>query len=66
MPGLLNGVQTLGVLKTIKEDLNVIVLTSTAPKKELLATLGKLGAKKYINKKAQDLDMLLLNNLASI
>src|SRR3990172_423332 len=50
MPGLIDGFQTLGVLKAMDEELPVLVLTASAPTPELLKKLGQLKAKKYLNK----------------
>ncbi|MFH0926382.1 MAG: response regulator [bacterium] len=66
MPGLINGMQALGILKAINEDLSVIVLTSNPPEKKLLLALEELGAKKYINKKAKNLADLILKNIAGL
>ncbi|MFH0924643.1 MAG: response regulator [bacterium] len=63
MPGLLNGIQTLGVLSTIQEDIEVFVVTSLPPNNELIADLKKYGAKKYLNKSAKSFDKLLLENI---
>ena len=65
MPGLLDGFQTLGVLKAMDEDLPVIILTASPPTPELLRKLGQLKAKKYLNKASKNLDELLLRNLES-
>jgi CheY-like chemotaxis protein len=66
MPGLLDGFQTLGVLKAMDEDLPVIILTASPPTPDLLRTLGQLKAKKYLNKASKNLDELLLRNLESL
>ena len=66
MPGLLDGFQTLGVLKAVDEELPVIILTSSPPTPELLQKLGRLKAKKYLNKASKDLEGLLLKNLEAI
>jgi CheY-like chemotaxis protein len=63
MPGLLDGFQTLGVLKAMDEELPVLILTSSAPTPELLKKLGQLRAKKYLNKSSKNLEELLLRNL---
>jgi CheY-like chemotaxis protein len=63
MPGLLDGFQTLGVLKAIDEGLPVLVLTASPPTPELLKKLGQLKAKKYLNKSSKNLEELLLRNL---
>ena len=66
MPGLLDGFQTLGVLKAMDEDLPVLILTASPPTPELLRRLGQLKAKKYLNKSSKNLDELLLKNLDSL
>jgi CheY-like chemotaxis protein len=66
MPGLIDGFQTLGVIKAMDEDLPVIILTASAPTPELLKKLGQLKAKKYLNKSSKNLDDLLLRNLESL
>jgi CheY-like chemotaxis protein len=66
MPGDLDGFQTLAVVKAITPDMPVIVITASPPKKDLLQNLARLGAKKYINKAAENLDTLILNNLAQV
>lgn len=66
MPGLLDGFQTLGVLKAMDEDLPVIILTASPPTQELLRKLGQLKAKKYLNKASKNLDELLLRNLEEL
>jgi CheY-like chemotaxis protein len=66
MPGLIDGFQTLGVIKAMDEKLPVLVLTSSPPAKELLKKLGSLRAKKYLNKASKDLEGLLLKNLSSL
>jgi CheY-like chemotaxis protein len=63
MPGLLDGFQTLGVLKAMDEELPVLVLTASPPTPELLKKLGQLRAKKYLNKSSKNLEELLLRNL---
>ena len=63
MPGLLDGFQTLGVLKAMDEELPVLVLTASPPTPELLKKLGQLKAKKYLNKSSKNLEELLLRNL---
>jgi CheY-like chemotaxis protein len=63
MPGLLDGFQTLGVLKAMDEELPVLILTASPPTPELLRKLGQLKAKKYLNKSSKNLDELLLRNL---
>ena len=63
MPGLIDGFQTLGVLKAMDENLPVLILTASAPTPELLKKLGQLKAKKYLNKSSKNLDELLLRNL---
>ena len=63
MPGLLDGFQTLGVLKAMDEELPVLVLTASPPTPELLKKLGQLKAKKYLNKSSKNLEDLLLRNL---
>ena len=65
MPGLIDGFQTLGVLKAMDEDLPVLILTASAPTPELLRKLGQLKAKKYLNKASKNLNELLLRNLES-
>ncbi len=66
MPGLIDGFQTLGVLKAMDESLPVLILTASAPTAELLKKLGQLKAKKYLNKSSKHLDELLLRNLEGI
>ena len=66
MPGLIDGFQTLGVMKAMAEELPVIILTSTPPTKDLLKRLGHLKARKYLNKASRDLEGLLLRNLESV
>jgi CheY-like chemotaxis protein len=63
MPGLIDGFQTLGVLKAIDENLPVLILTSSPPTQQLLQKLAQLRAKKYLNKGAKNLDELLLKNI---
>jgi len=63
MPGLIDGFQTLGVLKAMDEELPVLILTASAPTPELLKKLGQLKAKKYLNKASKNLEELLLRNL---
>ena len=65
MPGLIDGFQTLGVLKAMDENLPVLILTASAPTPELLKKLGQLKAKKYLNKSSKNLEVLLLRNLES-
>jgi CheY-like chemotaxis protein len=66
MPGLIDGFQTLGVLKAIDEELPVFVLTASAPTPELLKKLGQLKARKYLNKASKSLDELILRNLEDL
>lgn len=66
MPGLIDGFQTLGVLKAMDEDLPVLILTASAPTPELLKKLGQLKAKKYLNKSSKNLEELLVRNLEGI
>jgi len=66
MPGLIDGFQTLGVLKAMDESLPVLILTASAPTPELLKKLGQLKAKKYLNKSSKNLEALLLRNLEEI
>jgi CheY-like chemotaxis protein len=66
MPGLIDGFQTLGVLKAMDEALPVIILTAIPPTRELLQKLGRLKAKKYVNKASKGLEALLLKNLESL
>ena len=66
MPGLIDGFQTLGVLKAMDEELPVLILTASAPTPELLKKLGQLKAKKYLNKSAKNLEELLLRNLEGL
>ncbi|HWR98396.1 MAG TPA: response regulator [Candidatus Methanoperedens sp.] len=66
MPGLIDGFQTLGVLKAMDEELPVLVLTASPPTPELLRKLGQLKAKKYLNKSSKNLDELLLKNLDTL
>ena len=44
MPGLIDGFQTLGVIKAMDEALPVIILTSSPPTQELLQKLSRLKA----------------------
>ena len=66
MPGLIDGFQTLGVLKAMDDNLPVLILTASAPTPELLKKLGQLKAKKYLNKSSKNLEELLLRNLEGI
>jgi CheY-like chemotaxis protein len=66
MPGLIDGFQTLGVIKAIEESLPVIILTSSPPTQELLQKLGRLKAKKYVNKASKNLEALLVKNLEDL
>ena len=66
MPGLIDGFQTLGVLKAMDEELPVLILTASAPTPELLKKLGQLKAKKYLNKSSKNLEELLQRNLGAI
>ena len=66
MPGLIDGFQTLGVLKAMDEGLPVLILTASAPTSELLKKLGQLKAKKYLNKSSKNLEELLLRNLEGV
>ncbi len=66
MPGLIDGFQTLGVLKAMDEDLPVLILTASAPTPDLLKRLGQLKAKKYLNKSSKNLEELLLRNLEGL
>jgi CheY-like chemotaxis protein len=66
MPGLLDGFQTLGVLKAMDEELPVLILTASPPTPDLLKKLGQLKAKKYLNKSSKNLEELLLRNLAEL
>ena len=66
MPGLIDGFQTLGVLKAMDENLPVLILTASAPTPDLLKKLGQLKAKKYLNKSSKNLEELLLRNLEGI
>ena len=66
MPGLIDGFQTLGVIKAMDQKIPVLVLTSSPPSKDLLKKLGTLRAKKYLNKASKDLDGLLLKNISSL
>ena len=66
MPGLIDGFQTLGVIKAMDQKIPVLVLTSSPPEQDLLKKLGSLRAKKYLNKASKDLDGLLLKNLTSL
>jgi len=66
MPGLIDGFQTLGVLKAMDESLPVLILTASAPTPELLKKLGHLKARKYLNKSSKNLEELLLRNLDGI
>ena len=66
MPGLIDGFQTLGVLKAMDENLPVLILTASAPTPELLKKLGQLKAKKYLNKSSKNLEELLLRNIEGL
>lgn len=66
MPGLIDGFQTLGVIKAIDERLPVLILTSSPPTPDLLQKLGRLKAKKYLNKASKDLEGLLVKNLEAL
>lgn len=66
MPGLIDGFQTLGVLKAMEESLPIVILTSNPPTPDLLQKLGRLKAKKYLNKASKDLEALLLKNIANL
>jgi CheY-like chemotaxis protein len=66
MPGLIDGFQTLGVLKAMDEEMPVLILTASAPTPELLKKLGQLKAKKYLNKSSKNLEELLLRNIEGI
>jgi CheY-like chemotaxis protein len=66
MPGLIDGFQTLGVIKAMDEALPVLILTSSPPTQELLQRLGRLKAKKYLNKASKGLEDLLLRNLEGL
>jgi CheY-like chemotaxis protein len=66
MPGLIDGFQTLGVIKAMDQNLPVFVLTSNPPARDLLKKLGNLRAKKYLNKASKDLEGLLLKNITSL
>jgi len=66
MPGLLDGFQTLGVLKAMSGSLPVVILTSSPPTKDLLAKLGQLKARKYLNKASKNLEGLLLRNIEDL
>lgn len=66
MPGLIDGFQTLGVIKAMDENLPVLILTASAPTPELLKRLGQLKARKYLNKSSKRLEELLLRNLEGL
>ena len=66
MPGLIDGFQTLGVLKAMAEELPVLILTASPPTPELLKKLGRLKAKKYLNKASKNLEDLLIRNLEEL
>ncbi len=66
MPGDLDGFQTLAVVKTLLPEVPVIILTASLPKPDLLQKLAKLGAKKYLNKSAANLDSLIAKNIQEI
>ena len=66
MPGLIDGFQTLGVLKAMDEELPVLILTASPPTPDLLKKLGQLKAKKYLNKASKNLEDLLLRNLEGV
>jgi len=61
MPGILSGIQTLGVIKTIQPSLNIIILTSAPPEKKLLTQLKALKANHYMKKSNENIE----NNLVS-
>jgi CheY-like chemotaxis protein len=66
MPGLLDGFQTLGVIKALDEEVPVLVLTASPPTAELLKKLGQLRARKYLNKSSKNLEDLLIRNLGEL
>jgi len=66
MPGLLDGVQTLGVIKTIQPSLNVIIFTSSPPEKQLLAQLKALKANHYLKKTNENLEVNLVNSVRKL
>ena len=66
MPGLIDGFQTLGVIKAMRSELPVMILTASPPTPELLKKLGQLKAKKYLNKSSKNLEELLLRNLEAL
>ena len=66
MPGLIDGFQTLGVIKAMDEALPVLILTSSPPTQDLLQKLARLKAKKYVNKASKGLEALLLKNLEGL
>jgi twitching motility two-component system response regulator PilH len=66
MPGLIDGFQTLGVVKAMDENLPVVILTSGPPTPELLQKLGQLKARKYLNKSSKNLDEFLLKNIETL
>jgi CheY-like chemotaxis protein len=66
MPGELDGFQTLAVVRAIVPQVPVIILTASPPTKDLLQKLARLGAKKYLNKAAGNLDQLIIKNLQEV
>lgn len=66
MPGLIDGFQTLGVLKAMDQDLPVLILTASPPTPELLQKLGRLKAKKYVNKSSKNLEELIIKNIEAL
>jgi CheY-like chemotaxis protein len=63
MPGELDGMQTLSIIKRIVPELPVLVLTANPPTRELLQKLAQSGARKYLNKSSSNLEALILKNI---
>ncbi len=66
MPGELDGMQTLMVLRKIVPDLPVLVMTANPPTRELLQKLAQNGARKYINKSSPNFGALILKNIREL
>ncbi len=66
LPGLINGLQTLGVIKTIQPLLNIIILTSSPPEQNLLAQLKTLKANHYLKKTNKHLEHNLVRSVSRL
>ncbi len=66
MPGELDGMQTLMVVRKIVPDLPVLVMTANPPTRELLQKLAQCGARKYINKSSPNFGALILKNIREL